>query len=321
MVRVGVPWWIDPEWFSRLPAGIEIERIEAVPQRTIQVEFWIAPVSPKEAAQALPHLQGLRVVQSLYAGVDWLLQMLPPGLILCDAQGLHNIPTAEWAVSAILAALKHFPFYFDLQRSRDWRRRREADERYRVLFPDTPASLPPVLQEELYGKRVMIVGYGSIGRSIEERLLPFGVDIVRVARTGRDGVEGIARLLNLLPAADVVVLIVPLTPETTGLIGERELAAMKQGALLINAARGSVVRTDPLLAALRAGHIRAVLDVTDPEPLPHDHPLWTAPNVFITPHVAASSGPFLPRAIDFVAAQISRYVKGEPLVNVVTGHY
>ena len=321
MLKVGVPWWIDPEWFSRFPAGIEIEPIEAAPQRTIPVEFWIAPVSPREGAQALPHLQGLKVVQSLYAGVDWLLKMLPPDLILCDAQGLHNIPTAEWAVAAILAALKHFPFYFDLQRAGDWKRRREADLHYRAMYPDAPKSLPPVLQEELHGKRVMIVGYGSIGRSIEERLAPFGVEIVRLARGPRDGVEGISRLLELLPAADIVVLIVPLTPETTGMIGEPELAAMKQGALLVNAARGPVVNTDALLAALESRRIRAVVDVTDPEPLPQGHPLWTAPNLFITPHVAASSSMFLPRAIDFAAGQIARYLKGEPLLNIVTGHY
>jgi phosphoglycerate dehydrogenase-like enzyme len=325
MVKVGVPWWIDPEWLGRFPEGIEIERIEASPQRAIEVEFWIAPVYPKEAAQALPHLEGLRVVQSLNAGVDWLLKMLPPGLIVCDAQGLHNIPTAEWTVSAILAALKYFPFYFDLQRGGDWRGRRQADERYHAMFPDAPQSFLPVLQEELYGKRVMIVGYGSIGRSIEERLVPFGVEIVRVARRARDGIKGgvesIDRLLDLLPTADIVVLIVPLTPETTGLIGERELAAMKQGALLVNAARGPVVKTDALLAALERGRVRAVVDVTDPEPLPDGHPLWKAPNLFITPHVAASSTMFLPRAIEFVAGQLDRYLKGEPLLNVVTGHY
>lgn len=321
MLKVGVPWWIDPEWFSRFPAGIEIERIEAAPQCTIPVEFWIAPVSPRDGAQALPHLEGLKVVQSLYAGVDWLLKILPPDLILCDAQELHNIPTAEWTVSAILAALKHFPFYFESQRSGDWKRRREADLHYRAMYPDAPKSLPPVLQEELHGKRVMIVGYGSIGRSIEERLAPFGVEIVRLARTPRDGVEGIPRLLELLPAADIVVLIVPLTPETTGMIGEPEFAAMKQGALLVNAARGPVVKTDALLAALESRRIRAVVDVTDPEPLPQGHPLWTAPNLFITPHVAASSNMFLPRAIDFAAGQIARYLKGEPLLNIVTGHY
>jgi phosphoglycerate dehydrogenase-like enzyme len=321
MVKVGIPSWIDPEWFGRLPGGIEIERIEASPQRQIEIEFWIAPISPRNAVQALPHLEGLRVVQSLFAGVDWLLEVLPPDLILCDAQGLHNIPTAEWTVAAILAALKHFSFYFDVQRTGDWRRRKEADERYRSLYPDTAESAPLTLQEELYGKRVVIVGYGSIGRSIEERLTPFGVEIVRVARRARDGVERISRLLDLLPAADVVVMIVPLTPETTGMIGERELAAMKQGALLVNAARGPVVKTDALLAALESGRIRAVVDVTDPEPLPEGHPLWKAPNLFITPHVAATTPMFLPRAIEFVAGQLDRYLKGEPLKNVVTGHY
>jgi len=189
------------------------------------------------------------------------------------------------------------------------------------MYPDTPKSSPSVLQEELHGKRVLIVGYGSIGRSIEERLAPFGVDILRVARTARDGVESISRLLDLLPFADIIVLIVPLTPETTGMIGHRELAAMKQGALLVNAARGSIVQTDALIAALESRRIRAVVDVTDPEPLPQDHPLWSAPNLFITPHVAASSDQFLPRAIDFVSGQIARYINGEPLLNIVTGDY
>jgi phosphoglycerate dehydrogenase-like enzyme len=321
MLKVGVPWWIDPVWFSRLPSGIQIERVEASPEHTIDVEFWIPPVTAKDAAQALPHLRGVRVVQSLYAGVDWLINLLPAGLILCDAQGLHNIPTAEWTVAAILAALKYFPFYVELQQSADWQRSKEADGRFRAMFPDTPKSIPLSLQEELHGKRVLIVGYGSIGASIEERLIPFGVDIVRVARRARDGVYGIDRLLDLLPAADVIVLIVPLTPETTGLIAEREFAAMKQGALLVNAARGPVVKTDALLAALQSGRIRAVLDVTDPEPLPHDQPLWKAPNVFITPHIGGTTPAFVPRALDFVSTQIERYMKGEPLVNIVTGHY
>jgi phosphoglycerate dehydrogenase-like enzyme len=321
MVKVGVPSWIDPVRFEKFPGGIEIERIEAYPERTIEVEFWIAPAYPKEAAQVAPHLSGVRVAQSLLAGVDWLQPLIPPGVILCDAQGLHNIPTSEWVVSAILAALKYFPLYADLQRTGDWPRRREADEQYRALHGIAQKFYPPVLQEELYGKRVMIVGYGSIGRSIEERLAPFEVEIVRVARSARDGVEAIDRLLDLLPDADVVALIVPLTPETTGMIGEKELARMKRGALLVNAARGPVVKTDALLAALESGRIRAAIDVTDPEPLPEGHPLWTAPNLLITPHVAASSPMFLPRAIAFAAEQLARYVKGEPLRNIVRGHY
>jgi len=321
MLKVGLPWWIDPVWFSRLPSGIEIERVEASPDRTIDVEFWIPPVTAKDAASALPHLRGVRIVQSLYAGVDWLINLVPPGLTLCDAQGLHNIPTAEWTVSAILAALKHFPFYFEVQQAADWHRGKEVDKRFRAMFPDTPASISLSLQEELYGKRVLIVGHGSIGQSIEDRLIPFGVDIVRVARRAREGVHSIDHLLDLLPSADIIVLIVPLTPVTTGLVGDREFAAMKQGALLVNAARGPIVKTDALVAALQAGRIRAVLDVTDPEPLPPDHPLWKAPNVFITPHIGGTTPAFVPRALDFVSGQIQRYMKGEPLINVVTGHY
>jgi len=324
MVKVGVPGWVGDDLLAKFPREAEIVRIEAKTEQTIDVEFWVVPAYPKEAAQVAPHLSGLRVVQSLLAGVDWLQPLISPQVILCDAQGLHNIPTAEWAVSAILAALKYFPFYLDLQRAGDWRRRKEVDEQYRAMHHVQQKLYPPVLQEELFGKRVMIVGYGAIGRAIEERLAPFGVEIIRMARHARAGAENVAgvdRLLELLPQADVLVLIVPLTPETTGMIGERELARMKQGALLVNAARGPVVKTDALLAALEAGRIRAVVDVTDPEPLPDVHPMWKAPNLFITPHVAASSPMFLPRAMKFAAEQVARYVKGELLKNVVEGSY
>src|SRR5271170_4308287 len=162
MVKVGVPAWAGDELLAKFPREAEIVRIEADPQRTIEVEFWIAPAYPKEAAQVAPHLSGVRVAQSLLAGVDWLQGLIPPDVTLCDAQGLHNIPTAEWAVSAILAALKYFPLYVDLQRAGDWRRRGEVDEQYRTIHGIERRVYPPVLQEELFGKRVMIVGYGSI---------------------------------------------------------------------------------------------------------------------------------------------------------------
>jgi phosphoglycerate dehydrogenase-like enzyme len=167
----------------------------------------------------------------------------------------------------------------------------------------------------------MIVGYGSIGKSIEERLLAFGAEIVRVARNAREGVEPIDHLLDLLPEVDIVVLIVPLTEETTGMIGAKELAKMKQGALLVNAARGPVVKTDALVEALRSGRIRAAVDVTDPEPLPKDHPLWSAPNLLITPHIAGSSPMSMDRAVSFAAEQVGRYMRGEELKNIVTGNY
>lgn len=321
MLRVGLPAWVNQELLASFPGDAVITRIDAEPKKPIDVEFWIAPVYASEAHKVFPQLRGVRVVQSLLAGVDWLQPLLTPEMILCDGQGMHNIPTAEWVVASILNTLKFFPLYQDLQRAHNWRGRNDADTYYRSLHRSSRVNYPPVLQEELYGKRVMIVGYGSIGRSIEERLLPFGVEMVRIARSPRPGVEPVARLLDLLPSADIVVLIVPQTPETAGMIGPRELARMKQGALLVNAARGTVVDTPALIDALQSGRIRAVVDVADPEPLPEDHPLWSAPNLFITPHVAASSPMFIPRALAFAAEQVARYIRHEPLKNIVTGSY
>jgi phosphoglycerate dehydrogenase-like enzyme len=321
MLKVGVPDAVDSDLHRLLPAGISLEIIPLRPERIVEVEFWIAPPWTGQAERMLPFLRGLRVVQATVAGVDGLLKFIPPDVTLCDARGVHNISTAEWAVAAILASTKYFPLFDDLRHGGVWARRKEAEDRYYALHPSGKRLYPNVLCEELHGQRVLIVGYGAIGRAIEQRLEPFGVDFVRIARTARDGVYGVDKLADLLPSADVVVLIVPFTSETTHMIGERELALMKQGALLVNAARGPVVNTDALVAALQAGHIRAAVDVTDPEPLPDGHPLWSAPNLLITPHIASSTPRFMVRAMELAAAQIGRYLRGEPLENVVTGDY
>lgn len=325
MLKVGVPAWIDDELMAKFPREIELVRIASAPTQDVDVEFWVAPTSAKGFKQALPHVKGVRVIQAMLAGIDWLRHLVPHGITLCDGQGMHNIPTAEWTVTAILSSLKYFPFYRDLQHAGEWQRLTEADAIYRAMNPGTATTFK-VLQEELYGKRVMIVGYGSIGRSIEERLLAFGAEIVRVARQAREApdgnkVESIDSLPRLLPHADVIVLIVPLTEETTGMIGAKELALLKQGALLVNAARGPIVQTDALVEALQSGRIRAALDVTDPEPLPKDHPLWSAPNLLITPHIAGSSPRSMERAICFAAEQVGRYLRGEELKNIVAGNY
>lgn len=321
MLKVGIPEAVDPELHHVLPAGIVLEVIPIKPERPIEVEFWIAPPYTKQAEQAWPWLRGVRVVQSTVAGVEGLLQFLPHDVILCSARGAHTIATAEWVLAGILASLKYLPLYHDVQRSGLWTRRKEAEAQYRALHSVSKSLYPPVLVEELCGQCVLIVGYGAIGRAIEERLTPFGVEIVRVARTARDRVCGADNLPELLPAADIVVLVVPSTAETAGLIGAKELALLKRGALLVNAARGSVVQTEALLAALQSGRIRAALDVTDPEPLPEGHPLWSAPNLLITPHAAASTPMFMKRAIQCAAAQVGRYLRREPLENVVTGEY
>jgi phosphoglycerate dehydrogenase-like enzyme len=168
---------------------------------------------------------------------------------------------------------------------------------------------------------VLIVGAGSIGTALAARLTPFEVDLIRVARTARPGVASVGELPELLPHADIVVLIVPLTPHTRGLAGPDFLASMPDGALLVNAARGPVVDTDALVKECASGRISAVLDVTEPEPLPPDHPLWTMPNVFVTPHVAGSVAGMQRRAFRLAGRQLRRFAAGEPLENVVTGDY
>jgi phosphoglycerate dehydrogenase-like enzyme len=325
MLKVGLIESVDPELHRLLPDGIELILIPSHPDRPVDVEFWIAPPLLAPAQRAWPFLRGVRVVQSTLAGVDALRKLLPADVILCDARGVHTISTAEWAVTAILASLKYLPLYDELRRAHSWSRRREAEDRYRDFHASSRTFYPHVLIEELHAQRVLIVGYGAIGQAIEERLKPFGVEILRVARTARPNaappVHATAELPALLPSADVVILIVPSTSETTGLIGARELALMKQGALLVNAARGPVVDTAALVAALHSRRIRAAVDVTDPEPLPESHPLWDAPNLLLTPHVAGSTPQFMVRAMQLAAAQVGRYLRGEPLENVVTGEY
>jgi phosphoglycerate dehydrogenase-like enzyme len=173
--------------------------------------------------------------------------------------------------------------------------------------------------EELTGKTVLLVGHGAIGKEIERMMEPFRVNLIRVARTARSEplVHAIAGLDSLLPQAEVVILILPSTAETYRLIGARQFALMPQGALLVNAARGPIVDTDALVKALQSGRIRAAIDVTDPEPLPEGHPLWSCPNLLLTPHVAGSSPQFTPRALRVAADELRRYINCEPLQNVV----
>jgi len=321
MVRVGLPEVLGREWLDLFPAEVEIVPLPEVPEAGTEVEFWIAPLYPKQVKAMFPQLSGVKVVQALLAGVDWVLDAVPSGLTVCDSQGCHNVSTSEWVLMAILTRMKYVPIFVELQAEQNWRGRTRADAAYQKLHLLNQVTDPPILLEELSGKKVLIVGYGSIGRSIEARLLPFEVEITRMARHAREGVEPVERLKELLPSADIVVLIVPQTPETTGLIGAEELNLMKQGALLINAARGPVVVTDALVDVLHAGRIHAAVDVTDPEPLPTGHPLWSAPNLFITPHIASSSPRFMERPFKLAAQQVKRYVQGEPLLNVVKNGY
>jgi phosphoglycerate dehydrogenase-like enzyme len=319
MLKVGYPASLSKDLLQLFPGGIELVSIPSHPDREIEVDFWIPPPAPVPGQRVWPYLRGVNIAQSMMAGTEWLTKLVGSSVTVCNAQGAHSISTAEWTVSAILAMLKYFPLYRDLQRASDWNGRKQASTAYSEIHNDQTPQFPAILQEELHGKRVLIVGYGDIGKAIEKLLTGFGVEITRIARSVRTApeVHPVSELAKFLPNADIVVLILPLTPESHGLIGAEEIALLPQGALLVNAARGPIVQADALVAALNAGRIRAAVDVTDPEPLPVEHPLWKCPNLLLTPHVAGSTPQFSPRAIRIAADQVRRVLKGESLINVV----
>jgi phosphoglycerate dehydrogenase-like enzyme len=319
MVRVGVDENLAQELLAGFPRETEIVRIPRRPSGVQDVDFWIIPFARKSAQETFQHLRGVKVVQSMMAGVDWITPWLPKEVMLCDGRGLHDISASEWVLTAILTSLKRFPYYRDMQLRQEWKGQASVRDGF-LKVGGAQVGQYAVLGDDLADKTVMIIGYGSIGEAIEARLAPFGVKIVRLARSARKEpkVFAVGELRRLMPEADVVVAIVPLTAETEGLIGAAEIRLMKPGALLVNAARGPVVVTDALVEALEQNRVRAVLDVTDPEPLPAGHPLWSAPNCMITPHVGGSTPEFIHRAFRFGAEQVRRFIAGEELENVVT---
>ena len=258
------------------------------------IDFLVPGPADPEILQQMPSLSRLAVVQATFAGTDWLEPYLPPQATLCSARGARDSSVAEWVVAALLGVTSRQLAY---ARIHCWTKRNVA---------------------ELSGWTVLIVGMGSIGRRVAGYLAPFGTVVIGVASRAREDLHGIDELPVLLPKADAVVLLTPLTDATRGLIGARELAGMRDGALLVNAARGPVVDTDALVAEVTTGRLCAVLDVADPEPLPDDHPLWLAPGVMsITPHIAGLSPAGNARAAELAGAQLARWCAGEELHNVV----
>jgi phosphoglycerate dehydrogenase-like enzyme len=319
MVRVGVDENLAQELLVDFPRGAEIVRVPRGPLGVLEIDFWMLVFARRDAKETFQHLRGVKVVQSMMAGVDWIMPWLPKDVVLCDGRGLHDISASEWVLTAILTALKRFPYYRDMQLRQEWKGQASVTDGF-MKVGGAQVGQYAILGDDLAGKTVLIVGYGSIGAAIEARLAPFGVKIIRLARSARKGPEvfAVGELRGLLPEADIVVAIVPLTEETNGLIGAEEIGLMKPGALLVNAARGPVVVTDALVEALQKERIRAVVDVTDPEPLPPEHPLWSAPNCMITPHVGGSTPEFIHRAFRFGAEQVRRFIAGEELENVVS---
>jgi phosphoglycerate dehydrogenase-like enzyme len=264
-------------------------------------EFFCVPyLKTPQAAPLLGEMPSLRIVQTLTAGVDDLLPHLPAGVAACNARGLHDASTAELAVTLTLASLRGVPQFVRDQQQGVWRQ-----------------EFHPALAD----RRVLILGYGSIGTAIEDRLRAFECEIVRVARSAREApagrVHAITELPQLLPDADVVILVLPLTEQSRGLVDAEFLTAMKDGARLVNVARGPIVDTKALLAELDSGRLHAALDVTDPEPLPAQHPLWSARNVLISPHVGGPSSAYLPRALRLLRRQVLSYAAGEEPAGLV----
>jgi phosphoglycerate dehydrogenase-like enzyme len=319
MLRVGYPVSLPVELFRDFPSDVELVPVSETQGDEIHIDVWVPDPYSTRALRAWPRLRGVRLVLSLMAGTEWIPGAVGPHVTICNARGAHNISTAEWTVSAILTMLKHFPLFLDIQREGKWKRRFEATAEYEAISGDRRVLYPPVMLEELTGKRVLLVGYGSIGQEIERMLAPFSVELTRVARSARldPQVHAVSELDALLPRAEVVILILPATPESRQLIGANQLALMKQGTLLVNAARGPIVDTEALVEALHAGRMRAALDVTDPEPLPDGHPLWKCPNLLLTPHIGGSSPQFAARAVRVASEELHRYMAGEPLQNVV----
>ena len=246
--------------------------------------------------ERLAALPDLRVVQTLTAGYENVLAYVPNGVTLCTAGGVHDASTAELAVGLTIAALRGIADFARAAQTGNW------------LFGP---------RRSLADRSVLIVGAGGVGGAIARRLAPFEVSLTRVGTRARDDdtghVHAADELTRLLPRHDVVILALPLTAATRGLVDKAFLAAMPDGALLVNVARGGVVVTDDLLAELTSGRLSAALDVTEPEPLPPDHPLWRAPNVLISPHVGGNSSAFRPRARALLRDQLARYADGRPL--------
>jgi phosphoglycerate dehydrogenase-like enzyme len=282
------------------PAGVTVLEWDMTgPAPADAIDIVVPPyMGPIDVLARLAQVR-TRLVQSQMVGYDGVEAVLPPGLVYANATTVHETSTAELARALILASQRGIPAFVRAAMAGRW---------------------SPAWHESLADRTVLLVGYGGVGRAIEARLLPFETRVVRVAQhqrvDERGTVHGIAALNGLLPAADVVVVAVPLSGATTRLIDGAFLTLMRDGSLLVNVSRGRVADTGAILDHARRGRLRVALDVTEPEPLPEGHPLFSLPNVLISPHVGGATTAMLPRIARLVNEQIGRMRRGDEPVNV-----
>jgi phosphoglycerate dehydrogenase-like enzyme len=262
-----------------------------------EITFFVPPyMGGRKALLPILRMPNLQVVQLPYAGYESALEFARPGLTICNASGVHDDSTAELAVGLTIASLRGFPEFARNQVRGAWVRS---------------------FHKSLSDCRVGIVGFGSVGQRIKENLSGFAVEVIPFTRSGANDSRRMSELDAELPHLDVVILAMPLNDESRGLFDAKRLALMKDGALLVNVARGQIVVTDALVGELNSGRILAALDVTDPEPLPDGHPLWKAKGLLISPHVGGDSTAFEPRFRKLLQEQFQRLAEGEKLTNIV----
>lgn len=297
-VMTEVVWtqWDDikvPTGIKRLsPINTPLESAD-LSEITFYVPAYMGGRAALEHTKAMP---SLKVLQMPNAGYDDALEFLRPGLTLCNGRGIHDASTAELAVGLTIASLRGFPDFVRSQDKGQW-----SPARYRSIND----------------RKIGIVGFGSIGQTVARNLSGFDVEVIGFSQSGRDGSITMDKFDSYLPSLDVVILILPLNEASRHLFDARRLALLKDGALLVNVARGPIIDTDALIVELNSGRITAALDVTDPEPLPAGHPLWSAKGVFIAPHVGGNSSAFEPRARKLIETQLERLAAGKPLENII----
>lgn len=298
MVQVAWCQWSDidiPNDFKLLYSESDLEDSDKLSEINVYIPKYMG------GAKSLAHIRempNLKLVQVLTAGFDDVLPLIPPGVKLANARGLHDLSTAELTLTLTLASKANVANMITAQENKSWLRE---------------------VRPSIIDAKIAIIGYGSVGQEIARVFKPFTSDITGYTRSGSNETHRMSQLDSELHQYDIVILITPLTDETRGMFDLKRMQLMKPGALLVNMARGPVVVTSDLISILKTGHLHAAVDVTDPEPLPSDHPLWQAPNLLISPHTGGNSTAFPGRAKKMIAQQLNRLAQGEPIANVVFG--